>query len=250
MTMATVQSALPEPEERVDTRRNIKVAARRLFAEHGLEAVTVREIVAAAGAKNGGSLNYYFKSKAGLVEELINELFNELSAAWLERLSELDKQGGPSSVREIVDIVVRGARPEAFTDPSPTSSRFLASVLFVRRKEFADYLNQMNFLVYRRLMQIIMRLRPDIPRQVMRQRLVFFSWYVVAVQSAYETWRASRRRSDLWADPDPLVHLVDTATAMLESGVMPPAPPLSPFPPAEPAKPRAGAGRKASAKAS
>lgn len=216
--MATVQLAAPEPEERADTRRNIKVAARRLFAEHGLEAVTVRQIVAAAGAKNGGSLNYYFNSKAGLVEELINEIFNDLSAAWLEGLSELYRQGGPTQVRDIVEIIVRGQRPEGFTDPSPTVSRFLASVLFVRRKEFSEYLNQMNFLVYRRLMQLIMSLLPDIPRPVMRQRLVFFSWYVVAVQSAYESWRASRRRSDVWASPDPLVHLVDTATVMLESG--------------------------------
>lgn len=162
-------------EERADTRKNIKVAARRLFAERGVEAVTVREIVAAAGAKNGGSLNYYFKSKEALVLELINEIFTDWSAVWLERISELDRQGGPSSVREVVDIIIRGPRPEYFTDPSPTANRFLASVLFVRRKEVSAYLDGMNFLVYRRLLQLIGSLCKHIPEPILRQRLVFFA---------------------------------------------------------------------------
>jgi AcrR family transcriptional regulator len=216
--MATSAIAGQDQEDRTNTRRNIKVAARRLFAERGLEAVTVRQIVAAAGAKNGGSLNYYFKSKEGLILELINEIFGDLSRVWLEHLSELDKRGGPSSVRDIVDIVVRGHNAESISDPSPTMNRFIAGVLYNRRKELTDYLDQMNMLVYKHLLQKIVELRPDIPEPVMQQRLVFFSWYVVAVQAAYETWRASRRRGDLWTRPDPLVHLVDTATALLETG--------------------------------
>jgi len=217
--MATSAIAGQDHEDRTNTRRNIKVAARRLFAERGLEAVTVREIVAAAGAKNGGSLNYYFKSKEGLILELINEIFNDLSRVWLEHLSELDKNGGARSVRDIVEIIVRGHSAENISDPTPTMNRFVASVLFNRRKELSDYLDQMNMLVYKHLLQKIVELRPDLPAPVMQQRLVFFSWYLVAVQAAYETWRASRKRGDLWTQPDPLVHLVDTATALLETGV-------------------------------
>lgn len=173
-------------EERTDTRRNIKVAARRLFAERGVEAVTVREIVAAAGAKNGGSLNYYFKSKEGLILELINEIFSDLSVVWFERISELDRKGGPTSVREVVDVIVRGPRPENYSDPSPTANRFLASVLFVRRKEIATYLDRMNFLVFRRLLQMISNLCQHIPEPVLRQRLVFFAWYILSVEAARE----------------------------------------------------------------
>lgn len=214
-------SAMPsqDQEGRTDTRRNIKVAARRLFAERGLEAVTVREIVAAAGAKNAGSLNYYFKSKEGLILELINDVFSDLSRVWLDRLSELDKRGGPNSVSDIVDIIVRGHIAESISDPSPTMNRFIAGVLYIRRKELTEYLDHMNLLVYKHLLQRIVDLRADIPEPVMRQRLVFFSWYVVAVQAAYESWRASRKRSDVWTQPNPLVHLVHTATALLETGV-------------------------------
>ncbi|MEO8723598.1 MAG: TetR/AcrR family transcriptional regulator [Sphingobium sp.] len=217
--MASVNTASQDADERTDTRRNIKVAARKLFAEHGLEAVTVREIVAAAGAKNGGSLNYYFKSKEGLVRELINEIFNDLSLVWLERISELDRNGGPSCVREIVDIIVRAPNADAYTDPAPTAHRFLASVLFVRRKELSSYMDQMNFLVFRRLLQLISNLCTHLPRAVVRQRLIFFAWYVLSVQAAHEAWRASRRRSDVWTQTDPLLNLVETATALIEADV-------------------------------
>ncbi|MDE2440265.1 MAG: TetR/AcrR family transcriptional regulator [Betaproteobacteria bacterium] len=217
--MATSAVAGQDHADRTNTRRNIKVAARRLFAERGLEAVTVREIVAAAGARNGGSLNYYFKSKEGLILELINDIFNDLSRVWLDNLSELNKNGGARSARDIVDIIVRGHNTEDISDPAPTMNRFIATVLFNRRKALSDYLDQMNMQVYKHLLEKIVELYPNLPAQVMRQRLVFFSWYVVAVQAAYETWRASRKRGDLWTQPDPLVHLVDTATALLETGL-------------------------------
>lgn len=210
-----------EAEDRTDTRRNIKVAARRLFAERGVEGVTVREIVAAAGAKNGGSLNYYFKSKEGLILELINEIFSDLNSAWLEGLSALDKSGGPTCVRDIVNVIVRSPNQENYSDPSPTANRFLASVLFTRRKQLSDYMEQMSFSVFRRLLQLIADLSPDIPAPVMRQRLVYFAWYLISVQSALEAWKASRKRVDLWTQVDPLGNLVDTATALLEAGSTP-----------------------------
>ena len=150
--------------------------------------------------------------------ELISEIFSDLSDIWLERLSDLDKQGGPTSVRDIVNIIIRGPNAEAYTDPSPTAHRFLANALYMRRKELSDYLDEMNFRIFRRMLQLIARLRSDIPEPVMRQRLIFFAWYIISVQATLEAWRASRKNSEVWADPDPLLHLVDTATALIEAG--------------------------------
>jgi AcrR family transcriptional regulator len=53
-----------------ETRTRIKVAAQRLFAQRGIDGVSVRDIVAAAGQRNNGSLNYYFRTKEALVLEL------------------------------------------------------------------------------------------------------------------------------------------------------------------------------------
>ena len=66
------------------TRERLLDAGRRLFAEHGFEDVTVRDICREAGA-NLALVNYYFGDKHGLYLEIVNEVvesvreFNELA---------------------------------------------------------------------------------------------------------------------------------------------------------------------------
>lgn len=58
------------PRDRAATRQRLLDAARRLFAEHGYDHVTVRMIAAAADA-NVALINRYFGSKAGLFGEVL-----------------------------------------------------------------------------------------------------------------------------------------------------------------------------------
>jgi len=209
-------------EESVETRDRIKAAARKLFAERGVEAVTVREIIAAAGAKNGGSLNYYFRSKEGLIQELLSDVFRLSGEGWLDGLAALEKSGGPKSVRDVIAVLVNGPTPyirDLSPDSEPTATRFLASVLFTRRREVRDMMERMNYSVFRRLLGYIQQLRPDIPAPVMQQRLIFLAWYLVSAQSAHEAYLAQRRKSDIWAGANPLENLVDTATGLIEAPV-------------------------------
>lgn len=63
---------MPANEDQ-ETRQRLLDAAERLFAEHGYNHVTVRDICSAAGA-NVAAVNYYFRDKWGLYEELIQRL--------------------------------------------------------------------------------------------------------------------------------------------------------------------------------
>ncbi len=208
------------PRAEIGTRDRIKRAARRLFAEHGVEAVSVRDIIAAAGAKNGGSLNYYFGSKDALIEELLTEIFREMSDAWMLGLSEIDKKGGPKSVRDIVKIIISPPVPILVIDDSPTASRFLTSMLSTRRAVVQELMERMHFSAFSRLLFYIQELSKDIPPEVMRQRLIFFAWYTVSVLGAYESYRAQgKKQSTIWTDYDPLINIIDTCTGLLEAGV-------------------------------
>ncbi|MDQ2898481.1 MAG: CerR family C-terminal domain-containing protein [Acidobacteriota bacterium] len=61
-------SAISSPEEA--TRAKLLEVAGSVFAEHGYQAATVREICARAGA-NVAAVNYYFRDKMGLYEEVL-----------------------------------------------------------------------------------------------------------------------------------------------------------------------------------
>lgn len=201
----------------IDTRDKIKVAARKLFAERGVEAVTVREIVAEAGARNGGSLNYYFESKEGLITELLNETLRRSSEGWLEGIAKLERNGGAKSVRDVIHVIVYGPAVYAPKGPESTAYRFMASVLFTRRRMVREMMKKLDYSVFLRLLGYVQQVRSDIPAPVMRQRLIFLAWYLISVLSAHEAYIAARRTSKEWTDIDPLENIIDTATAMIEA---------------------------------
>jgi len=70
------------------TERRLILAAERLFAERGVEAVSLRAVMAAAGT-NVASVHYHFGSKAALVEAVIKERSGRVSARRNEILDEI-----------------------------------------------------------------------------------------------------------------------------------------------------------------
>jgi AcrR family transcriptional regulator len=56
-----------------DTRERLIAAAEELFGANGIEAVSLREIVRAAGARNTTALQYHFGDRAGLVRAVLEK---------------------------------------------------------------------------------------------------------------------------------------------------------------------------------
>lgn len=63
--------------KRVETSRRIVLASELLFAQYGFEKTTVRMITKTAGV-NIAAINYYFKSKDGLIEEFCSLYIDDL----------------------------------------------------------------------------------------------------------------------------------------------------------------------------
>ena len=56
-----------------DARQRLIDTATKLFAEQGVEAVSLREIVRAAGVKHATAVQYHFGDREGLVESVLRE---------------------------------------------------------------------------------------------------------------------------------------------------------------------------------
>ena len=98
----------------IPTERRLLLAAETLFAERGIDAVSLRAIMAAAGA-NVASVHYHYGSKDALVRALIKERGGQVSTRRnelldaLEQADELDVQMlAEAFVRPVLEMVTSG----------------------------------------------------------------------------------------------------------------------------------------------
>ena len=72
---------LPNPRTKTDTKYNLILSALELFAEHGIDAVSMRTINNAAGTKNASAVHYHFGNKVGIIEAIIGFIRAELDTS-------------------------------------------------------------------------------------------------------------------------------------------------------------------------
>ena len=109
------------------TREAILTAAERLFAEHGVFAVSNRQVSDAAGQGNNAAVGYHFGTKSDLIRAIVRK-HNEQ----VERLCQqmVDRLGADAELRDWVDCLVRPLAAHLTELGSPTTyARFSAQLM-------------------------------------------------------------------------------------------------------------------------
>lgn len=106
------------------TRERLLDASERLFAEHGFDGASMRQITSAADA-NLAAVNYHFGSKLGLIQEVFVRRLGPMNA---ERIRLLDEV--------LAAAQARGDAPPALRD---ILHAFLAPALSLGRKEGREF---------------------------------------------------------------------------------------------------------------
>ena len=88
------------------TRMRILLTAEKLFAERGVDRVSIRQINLAAGQKNSSATQYHFGSKIGLIEALFDYRMEPINQHRLEMLRELKEAGDEANLRGLVEALV------------------------------------------------------------------------------------------------------------------------------------------------
>jgi AcrR family transcriptional regulator len=110
-----------------DPRAALLDAAERLIALRGPE-VPLRDIAAAAGQRNNSAVHYYFGSRAGLVDAIVERRMEWLDAVRLDLLAAHEAAGTGHEVRALVDMLVRPLVELAATGRGTHYARFLEVV--------------------------------------------------------------------------------------------------------------------------
>jgi AcrR family transcriptional regulator len=88
-----------------NTRLALLRAAEPLFAERGVDAVSLREVSVAAGQANNSAVGYHFGDREGLVDAILERHSTPIQARYLAELEALERHDA-LSLRAVVEILV------------------------------------------------------------------------------------------------------------------------------------------------
>jgi AcrR family transcriptional regulator len=90
-----------------ETRQQILDVAERLFSERGCDAVSLREIRLAAGARNTAAIQFHFGDRDGLIDALTARHMPRIGALQQDLYDEMVAEGRQRDMRSLVEVLVR-----------------------------------------------------------------------------------------------------------------------------------------------
>ena len=190
MTPPAEQVRRPQPRNgrATPTPARLLDAAERLFAESGLEGISLRSVAAAAGV-NSAAVHYHFGSRQALVEAVLLRRVEAIQERRRELLAALPETDGPGALRGIVEalalpwaeVALDGGRAgrayvKLLARLQADGHRFVGDVVM---SHFGD--------TYREIGERAARALPELPRPVVYRRLA------IVVQSALHNLAVGNR---------------------------------------------------------
>ena len=173
----------PGSSEPRDTRERIMAAAERLFAADGFDASSLRRITLEAGV-NLAAVNYHFRSKDGLLREILKRRIVPLNERRLAMLQDFrEKSAGlPLTIDKIFEaflIPLYQKAPPAFgTDP--VFVKMLGRVISERPELFRKEVKEHFHPIQKTFLQALRETLPEMPEKDLLWRFQFAVTLMIA----------------------------------------------------------------------
>lgn len=103
--MAESSQNTPEAEE-LDAKTRLILTGERLFAEVGIQGVSMREIASKAGQGNHFAVQYHFGSREGLVQAIFDFRMQQMEPMRGEMIDALEAKGRLRDARSILEVIL------------------------------------------------------------------------------------------------------------------------------------------------
>ncbi len=196
------------PRNADETRAQLIRAAERLFAERGVESVSLREINGEADQRNATALQYHFDDRQGLVRAILAKHEPAIEASRHALLDKIEKDGQRDLPRLSFALVMPAAEKLADGDGGRAYLRIVAQLINsplarvdpLAVKDAANSLNRWRAMVEPEMSPLAV---DPLHRRFTARRIMF-------VELARRAESPRRRDDRLFAS-----HLVDLVTAIL-----------------------------------
>lgn len=172
------------------------LAAERLFAENGIEGVSLRQINEAAGQRNASATHYHFGSRDGLVSAVFEYRMGFINARRLARMETLAREAKLGDLRALTSVLVWPLAEEL--RPRPEGNFYLRFLERAhRRPVLVTSLTDESWLAgWRRATEALTRLLTYLPNTIVALRLRMAAQHCISGLADIEAW-GSKAAGDL-----------------------------------------------------
>ncbi|WP_433192044.1 TetR family transcriptional regulator [Nocardia sp. CA-107356] len=195
-----------------DPRAALLDAGERLIAERGVD-VPLRDIAAAAGQRNNSAVHYYFDSRGGLIEAIVERRMNWLEDRRMGLLAQYEADGTAHEIRTLVAMLTSPILELVGTPHITHYGRFLEVVRAHPVIADARRLAGADRAAVRIIATRLDAALPQLPPRRRRQRLETMATVMFALIADYERALEAGVRA---ADPErDAAEIIDMIVAML-----------------------------------
>jgi AcrR family transcriptional regulator len=176
-----------------DTRAQLILAAERLFAERGIEGVSLREINLAANQKNTSAAHYYFGSKDALIDAIFEFRRGEIGRR-RDALLEQMEANGHADARALAEALIVPIANDPRQGPAEGGRyylEFVAHVLVTAPAQVGSLMRKHMQGASARWGVMATKSLPDVPHGILMTRSLLMARHAVTSLAAYNKvgWR-------------------------------------------------------------
>jgi AcrR family transcriptional regulator len=163
------------------------LAAERLFAERGIEGVSLREINLAAKQRNTSAAHYHFGSKEALVDAIFEFRRSEIGKRRDEMLDAIEAGKSDAGARGMAEALIAPLAKEMEHGAEETSRylEFLAQLFLTSPAQVGPILRK-HEAADGRWLSLASKLLPGLPRRVLWTRMFLMGRHVVISLAVYQ----------------------------------------------------------------
>lgn len=211
------------PGELEGTKLRIVTAAERLFAIHGIDGVTLQQILKGAGQRNSSAMHYHFGSREALIEAILLWRVTKFDAHRNIMIDELLKEGRGDDIRGILSTgIIPFTRPIAESTQPSFYNRFLLEIHRSSTVSFNELIAGKAGRGIQRMSNLLLAQLTDFPKELRKPRIATIESMIIFAVADIEAVRERRMSENRKFDFNRAVeNVIDMVSAAFIAPVSP-----------------------------